>query len=65
LTSRAADPADVPGIGGVSHAAGQPDADSGADNAYVELLLKTATVRVVEEPRTGAIIAWVPYALVH
>jgi len=58
LIGRAADPADVPGIGGVSHAAGQPDADSGADNAYVELLLKTATVRVVEEPRTGAIIAW-------
>src|SRR5262245_26699538 len=58
LTSRAADPADVPRIGSVSQAACQLHADSGADNAYVELLLKTATVRVVEEPRTGAIIAW-------
>jgi GNAT superfamily N-acetyltransferase len=58
LTSRAADLADVPGIGRVSKTAGQPDADSGADNAYVELLLETATVRVVEDPLTGAVIAW-------
>jgi GNAT superfamily N-acetyltransferase len=58
LTSRAADLADVPGIGRVSQAAAQPDADSGADNAYVELLLQTATVRVVEDPLTRAVIAW-------
>jgi GNAT superfamily N-acetyltransferase len=58
LTSRAADLADVPGIGLVSQAAGQSDADSGADNAYVELLLQTATVRVVEDPLAGAVIAW-------
>lgn len=58
LTSRAADRADLAGIGRVSQAAGQPDADSGADNAYVELLLQTATVRVVEDPLTGAVIAW-------
>jgi GNAT superfamily N-acetyltransferase len=58
LTSRAANLADVPGIASVSQAAGQPDADSGADDAYVELLLQTATVRVIEEPQAGAIIAW-------
>jgi GNAT superfamily N-acetyltransferase len=58
LTSRAADLADVPGIGRVSRAAGQVDADSGADDAYVELLLQTGTVRVVEDPQTGAIAAW-------
>jgi len=55
---RAADLADIPGIAAVSQAAGQQDADSGADGAYVELLLQTASVRVVEEPRTGAVIAW-------
>ena len=58
LTSRAADLADIPGIGVVSQAAGQPDADSGADSAYAELLLQTATVRVVEDPLTGTVIAW-------
>jgi GNAT superfamily N-acetyltransferase len=58
LTSRAVGLADVPGIRRVSQAAGQPDADSGADDAYVELLLQTATVRVVEDPLTGAVVAW-------
>jgi GNAT superfamily N-acetyltransferase len=58
LMSRAADVADVPGIGRVSRAAGQLGADSGADDAYLELLLQTATVRVVEEPQSGGIVAW-------
>lgn len=56
LTIRAADVGDVAGIGRLSRATGQSDADSGADQEYVDFLLRTATVKVVVHERS--ITAW-------
>ena len=55
-TIRAAGTGDIAEIGRLSRAAGQADADSGADEEYVDFLLRTATVKVVAQER--GITAW-------
>ncbi len=56
LTIRPADVRDVAEIVRLSRATGQTDADSGADQEYVDFLLRTATVKVVVDARS--ITAW-------